>query len=92
MIIWALYNDSYQLQSLIGEELKMKRYIPFFIIGFILFITLGDKVLPGELGKSSTQTRIALNNFAINLFPTIKRPKNPNARTEKALEDAEQKK
>ncbi|MTJ49503.1 hypothetical protein [Dolichospermum sp. UHCC 0259] len=69
----------------------MKRYAPFFIIGFILFITLGDKVLPGELGKSSTQTRIALNNFAINLFPTIKRPKNPNARTEKELEQVEQK-
>lgn len=89
MIIWALYKDSYQLQSLIGEELKMKRYIPFFIIGFILFITLGDKVLPGELGKSSTQTREALNEFTLNLFPTIKRPKNPNARTEKELEEVE---
>ena len=69
----------------------MKRYIQFFVIGFILFITLGDKVLPGELGKSSAQTRIALNNFALNLFPTIKRPKNPNTRTEKAVEDLEQK-
>ena len=89
MIIWALYNDSYQLQSLIGEELKMKRYIPFFVIAFILFITVGDKVLPGELGKSSARTRIALNNFALNLIPTVKRPKNPNARTEKGLEEVE---
>ena len=69
----------------------MKRYIPFFLMAFILFITLGDKVLLGALGKSSTQTRIALNNFAIDLFPNIKRPKNPNARTEKAVEDLEQK-
>ena len=69
----------------------MKRYIPFFLIGFILFITLGDKVLPGALGKSSTQTRIALNNFAIDLFSNIKRPKNPNTRTDKALKDLEQK-
>jgi hypothetical protein len=47
----------------------MKRYIPFFFIAFILFITVGDKVLPGALGKSRTQTRIALNNFAsIALF------------------------
>ena len=52
---------------------------------------MGDKVLPGALGKSSTQTRIALNNFAIDLFPNIKRPKNPNTRTEKAVEDLEQK-
>ncbi|MDP5015709.1 hypothetical protein FJR11_08485 [Anabaena sp. UHCC 0187] len=69
----------------------MKRYIPFFIIGFILFVTVGDKVLPGDLGKSSIQTRIALNNFALNLFPTVKRPKNPNARTEKQLEELDQK-
>ncbi|WP_231939923.1 hypothetical protein [Dolichospermum compactum] len=52
---------------------------------------MGDKVLPGELGKSSAQTRIALNNFALNLFPTIKRPKNPNARTDEELEQVEQK-
>ncbi|AFW95448.1 hypothetical protein VB638_16960 [Dolichospermum sp. UHCC 0684] len=69
----------------------MKRYIPFFFIAFILFITVGDKVLPGALGKSSTQTRIALNNFAIDLFPNIKRTKTPNTRTEKAVEDLEQK-
>ena len=89
MIIWAFYKDSYQLQSLIGEELKMKRYIPFFMIAFILFVALGDKVLSGELGESSAKTRIALNNFAINLFPTIKRPKNPNERTEKELVQVE---
>jgi hypothetical protein len=69
----------------------MKRYIPFFFIAFILFITVGDKVLPGALGTSSTQTRIALNNFAIDLFPNIKRTKTPNTRTEKAVEDLEQK-
>ena len=69
----------------------MKRYMPFLIIAFILFIILGDKVLPGALGKSSTQTRIALNDFAIDLFSNIKRPKNPNTRTDKALKDLEQK-
>ena len=70
----------------------MKRYIPFFIIGFILFVTVGDKVLPGELGKSSIQTRIALNNFALKLFPTVKRSKNPNAETEQELEELEKRK
>jgi len=70
----------------------MKRYIPFLIIVLILFLTMGDKVLPGNLGKYSTQTRIALNNFALNLFPTVKRPKNPNAETEKELEELEKRK
>ncbi len=70
----------------------MKRYIPFLLIGFILFITLGDKLLPGELGKSSIQTREALNDFAFNLFPsTVKRPKNPYERTEKQLEEIDRK-
>jgi hypothetical protein len=69
----------------------MKRYMPFLIIAFILFIILGDKVLPGKLGKSSIQTRIALNDFALNLFPTVKPPKNPYERTEKQLEETEKK-
>jgi hypothetical protein len=67
----------------------MKRYIPFIFIAFILFVTVGDKVLPGTLGKYSIHTREALNNFAFNLFPTVKRPKNPNARTEKDVEELE---
>ena len=70
----------------------MKRYTPFFIIAFILFITLGDKVLPGELGKSSLHTRVALNNFALNLFPNVKSPKSQYQRTEKQLEEVEPKK
>lgn len=67
----------------------MKRYIPFLIIGVILFLTIGDKILPGDLGKSSVQSRTALNNFALNLFPDIKRPRNPNERTEKEVEKLE---
>lgn len=70
----------------------MKRYTPFFIIGFILFITLGDKVLPGQLGKSSAHTRTAFNNFALNLFPNVKPPKNPYERTEKKIEEVDPKK
>ncbi|MTJ51269.1 hypothetical protein FJR38_00485 [Anabaena sp. UHCC 0253] len=67
----------------------MKRYIPFFIIAFILFVTIGDKILPGELGKSSIQTRTALNNFALNLFPTGKPKTNPYERTENELQELE---
>ncbi|MBE9231508.1 MAG: hypothetical protein ACLBM1_14830 [Cuspidothrix sp.] len=67
----------------------MKRYIPFLIIGVILFLTIGDKILPGDLGKSSVQSRTALNNFALNLFPDIKQPRNPNESTEKEVEKLE---
>ena len=92
MIIWAFYKHSYQLQSLLGEESNMKRYIPFLLLAFILFVAGGDQVLPGDLGKYSIQTREALNDFALNLFPsTIKRPKNPYERTEKQLEEQERK-
>ncbi|MFM7408158.1 MAG: hypothetical protein ACKO3K_16255 [Cuspidothrix sp.] len=67
----------------------MKRYLPFLTIGVILFLTIGDKILPGDLGKSSFQARTALNNFALNLFPNLKRPRNPNERTEKEVEKLE---
>jgi hypothetical protein len=70
----------------------MKRYIPFLLIAFILFVAGGDQVLPGELGKYSIQTRQALNEFALNLFPAnIKRPKNPYERTEKQIEEIQRK-
>jgi hypothetical protein len=58
-------------------------------MALILFVAAGDQVLPSEIGKYSIQTREALNNFALNLFPTVKRPKNPNERTEKQVEDVE---
>jgi hypothetical protein len=80
------------LQSFIGEKWNMKRYIPFLFIAFVLFVVGGDQVLPGELGKYSIQTREALNDFALNLFPsTIKKPKNPYERTEKQIEEMQRK-
>jgi hypothetical protein len=41
----------------------MKRYMPLIILGFLLFVGVGDQVLPGTLGTASTQTRTAMNDF-----------------------------
>ncbi|WP_414549371.1 hypothetical protein [Anabaena sp. CCY 0017] len=69
----------------------MKRYMPVILIGFILFVAVGDQVLPGALGKSSTQTRTAMNNFVNNLFSW--RPKTkPYERTEKQLREIQERK
>jgi len=69
----------------------MKRYMPWILIGFLLFVAAGDQVLPGALGKASTQTRTAMNNFVINLFGSSWRPKTkPYERTEKELRKIEE--
>ncbi|MEA5549670.1 hypothetical protein VB713_01515 [Anabaena cylindrica UHCC 0172] len=70
----------------------MKRYMPLILIGFLLFVAGGDQVLPGALGKASTQTRTAMNNFVINLFPSWQPKTKPYERTEKEIEKLENKK
>ncbi|TAF07505.1 MAG: hypothetical protein EAZ77_09475 [Nostocales cyanobacterium] len=68
----------------------MKQYIPFILIGLILFVAGGDKVFPGAVGKASTQTRTAMNNVLIGVFPTWKPKTKPYERTEKELREIEQ--
>ncbi|MDB9374731.1 hypothetical protein [Nodularia sphaerocarpa] len=70
----------------------MKRYMPLILIGFLLFVAAGDQVLPGALGKASTQTRTAMNNFAINLFGSWKPKTKPYERTENELRQLEERK
>ena len=71
----------------------MKGYMPIILICFLLFVAAGDQVLPGALGKASTQTRTAMNNFVINLFGSPWEPKTkPYERTEKELRQLEQRK
>lgn len=68
----------------------MKQYTPFLIIGFILYIAVGDK-LPGSLGKTSTQIRSGANDFLVGLFPNGRPKTKPYARTERQLEEMEKK-
>jgi hypothetical protein len=65
--------------------------MPLIIIGFILFVAGGDKIFPGAVGKASTQTRTAVNNFLVGLFPTWEPKTKPYERTEKQLEQIERK-
>jgi hypothetical protein len=55
----------------------------------ILFVALGDKVLPSPLKEMSTQVRNSVNNFLIGLVPDWKPSVNPYQRTEDALKKEE---
>ena len=56
---------------------------------FLLFIALGDSVLPEPLKSASYNTRSNINKFAISLFPTWEPKHKPHERTRKALEETE---
>ncbi|OUC14303.1 MAG: hypothetical protein B0A82_12485 [Alkalinema sp. CACIAM 70d] len=64
--------------------------VALILLLVIAFIGFGDQVLPRPIGRYSLQARTSIDQMMINLFPTWK-PKNPNARTEDALQQTEQK-
>ena len=68
----------------------MKQYTPLLIIGFILYIAIGDNI-PGPLGKTSAQIRNGANDFLVGLFPTGKPRTKPYERTERQLEEIDKK-
>jgi hypothetical protein len=63
--------------------------ITIFAILGLLFITVGDRVLPEPLSTASVKTRTNINQYLIGLFPDWK-PKDPNQRTKEAIEQQEQ--
>lgn len=63
-----------------------KSAIIYLAILFLLFVALGDKVLPKPLSTASVQTRTSLNNFFVGLFPKKEPKLNPYERTEKEIE------
>lgn len=60
------------------------------IIAVFLFVGFGDRVLPKPLSTASLQARTTVNSYLVGLFPK-KRFKNPNERTETAVDDLERK-
>ncbi|MBE9198518.1 MULTISPECIES: hypothetical protein [unclassified Nodularia (in: cyanobacteria)] len=68
----------------------MKQNMPLILLGFLLFVAAGDQVLPGALGKASTQTRTAMNNFVTNLFGSWQPKTKPYERTEQQLRKLEE--
>jgi hypothetical protein len=69
--------------------MRPKSLITTVIILGMLFITLGDRVLPKPLSTVSLQARITADHFLMGLFPK-KRFRNPNEGTEKAVQKLEQ--
>ena len=69
--------------------MERKTAITYLVILFLLFVALGDRLLPKPLSTASLQTRTSLNNFFIGLFPQRQPKLDPNERTEKALEKQE---
>jgi hypothetical protein len=67
----------------------MKRYMPLIILGFLLFVGVGDQVLPGNLGTASTQTRTAMNDFFANMFTSWRPKTQPYERTERQLREVQ---
>ena len=53
---------------------------------FLLFVFLGDRVLPEPLGPASLKTRTSLNQAMMGLIPNWKPKTKPYQRTEEAIE------
>lgn len=68
----------------------LKRGFPIVLVVFLVFVSLGDRFLPDPLGKASTKTRTALNQFVLGLLPDWEPKTDPYGRTEEALEQEEQ--
>jgi hypothetical protein len=60
-------------------------FTSLIILG-LLFISIGDRILPEPLSTASTQTRISLEQFLMGSFPKWQ-PVNANARTEEAIKE-----
>jgi hypothetical protein len=67
----------------------LKRYSGPIIVLAVLFVAIGDKILPEPMKSASRSTRATVNEFVINLVPNRKPKTNPYERTEKEIEKLE---
>lgn len=66
-----------------------KAAIPIFLILALVFIGFGDQFLPKPLNSASYNTRVALDRWMTDSFKPWQPKVNPNARTERAVEQQE---
>lgn len=71
---------------------KVKAFLPILVILGLLFITIGDLVLPEPLKESSFRTRNSINEFMLSLVPSLEPKTRPYERTERALEEVQKSK
>ncbi|MEM7726399.1 MAG: hypothetical protein AAF208_08500 [Cyanobacteria bacterium P01_A01_bin.45] len=69
--------------------MNKKPGIFLLFIVFLLFVTLGDTVLPEPMKSASYNTRTGINNFVIGLFPDWRPKIDPKQRTQDAIERTE---
>jgi hypothetical protein len=67
-----------------------KPSIILILLVFVLFVAIGDSVLPEPMKSASLNTRKTINKQLIELFPTRESKLKPHERTRKAIEEAEQ--
>ena len=70
--------------------MRSKSIFTIVTVLFLIFVSIGDRILPKPLSDASRNTRNGINNALIGIFPK-KEFKNPNQRTEKAVEEIENK-
>ena len=64
-------------------------YILLLILFSVLFIGIGDRVLPEPMKSASLNTRNTINKHLIGLFPNRRSKLKPHERTKKAIEEVE---
>ncbi|MFW6296490.1 MAG: hypothetical protein ACOC04_04800 [Halothece sp.] len=69
--------------------MRASSIIKIGIIFGLLFIWIGDVVLPKPLSEASLKTRTSINNFLVGLFPYTSPVDNPSKRTEQELKQLE---
>ncbi len=68
--------------------MRAKSLLTIIAILFLLFISIGDRILPRPLGDASRNSRTQINEFLLSLFPK-KELKNPHRRTEEIIRQVE---
>lgn len=66
--------------------MRAKTFFTLCFALFLIFVFIGDKVLPKPLSTASLQTRTTMNNFLLGLFPTKSKTKDLTQEREKKLE------
>lgn len=66
-----------------------KAAIPILLILALVFVGFGDQFLPKPLSSASYNTRVAFDRWMTSSFKLWQPKANPNARTERAVEQQE---
>jgi hypothetical protein len=69
-----------------SSTMPRKTISTLLVLGSLLFITLGDRILPKPLSQYSSQTRNTLNQVILGLFPKDV-PERPSKQREEQLEE-----